>query len=415
MENLLYWIWLSLSCTPGSETFIKLLNSFSTPENIFSQDDTRIASVIGTRCSDYHTLIDRDLARAESVLEFCISKGVGILTYSDKRFPQSLREISNPPVLLYYRGVLPDFDTAMCISVVGTRSLSDYGRKNAFHVSRDLANAGATIVSGMAIGIDGVALAGALSAGAPTIAVIGSGIDVCYPHDHVVLAREIVKKGCVFTEYAPGTQPDRQNFPRRNRIISGLSPATLIVEGRERSGALITARCAKEQGRRVFAFPGNVGNKNSEATNLLIKNGAFLFTSADDVISALEKDFVGKLNPFKLTIGDNVNMNDALTKYRVSCVTPSDDVFKKPSRRKPEKTAPYAKKEETATAVDELPKIDGEVLSLYKKIPIDGDIDINSLMDSEHTFKDVMKGLLKLDMLKMVNMLPGDRVSRKLK
>ncbi len=424
MRKRLYWIWLSLCCTPGSDTFAKLLGKFSTPEEIYQQDSNSLASVISSKNADYNALLDKDTSRAEEILEFCSSKGVGILTYDDEKFPKSLKSISTPPVLLYYRGVLPDFSKNFCISIVGTRSLSDYGRKNAFSVARDLAMTGATIVSGMAIGIDGVALAGALSADCPTIAVIGSGIDVCYPSQHQFLAREIVKSGCVFTEYPPGTPPSGKNFPIRNRIISGLSVATLVIEGRERSGAIITARCAKEQGKRVFALPGNVGNSNSEASNLLIRNGAGLFTAATDIILALEKDFVGKLNPCKLSY-DKVDMFHYLTEYRVSCVAPSDSIFCPPrSKPKPISADKAGKKEENITipkdsipesTVETAPSVDAKTLALYKKIPISGEILVNSLIDETHSLKDVMQGLLKLEMLKFVTMLPGDRVSRKLK
>ena len=271
MNSLVYWIWLSLSCTPDTPTFSKLISSFDTPEEIYSASDREIRACVGSRASDCSRLVDKDLTRAEEIYNFCTSKGVGILTYSDDNFPISLKNIPTPPVLLYYRGILPDFSRGFRCAVVGTRSLSDYGRKNAFNLGFDLASAGATVVSGMAIGIDGVALAGALAAGGTTIAVIGSGIDVCYPAQHKKLAREIVKRGCVFTEYAPGTAPDKINFPRRNRLISGLCAVTVVVEGRERSGTLITARHAMSQERAVYAVPGNINDPGSQVTSLLLK------------------------------------------------------------------------------------------------------------------------------------------------
>ena len=274
MQDLIYWIWLSLACTPGSQTFASLLGKFDTAKEVYDADDAQIASVVTSRSRDYESLTNKSLEQAELVLDFCTSKNVGILTYADDRFPESLRDIPTPPVLLYYRGVLPDFSSLFSIAVVGTRRLTEYGKKNAFTIAYDLARSGATIVSGMAIGIDAVAHAGALAAGKTTVAVIGSGIDVCYPKEHRPLAREIVKTGCVFTEYPPGARPDGYNFPVRNRIISGLSKVVLVIEGKERSGALLTARHAKEQGRTVYAVPGNIGNPNSEVCNLLLKNGA---------------------------------------------------------------------------------------------------------------------------------------------
>ena len=230
--------------------------------------------------------------------------------------------------MLYYRGVLPDFSEKLAISIVGTRRLSEYGRKNAFNISFDLAAAGAVIVSGMAIGIDGVAMAAALSASGQTVAFLGSGIDVCYPAAHRRLAQQIVKNGCVFTEFHPGASPDRMNFPIRNRLVSGLSAATLVIEGREKSGALITARYAKEQNKALYALPGNVGSPHSELTNMLIRNGAASVTSADDIINDFEATSPGKLNPFVLRGLVRSNMNDVLRELEVSALTANDDAFK---------------------------------------------------------------------------------------
>ena len=245
MDNTVYWIWLSLALTIGSESFKRLIGRFDSARDVYDADETELRQLLGKRTKDLEAVCDKDLTRASEILEFCQSKSVGILTYSDDRYPEALRRIDNPPVLLYYRGILPDFNSECFVAVVGTRRLSDYGRKNAFEISRGLAEAGAVIVSGMALGIDGVAHAGALSGGKSTVAVIGSGIDVCYPPEHLTLARSIVKQGCIMTEYAPGTAPDGKNFPRRNRIISGISSSVVVIEGRMRSGSLITARCAR--------------------------------------------------------------------------------------------------------------------------------------------------------------------------
>jgi len=416
MNKLLYTIWLSLACTPGNETFSKLNSKFSTPDQIYEADADAIASCISSKSRDYNLLVDKDTAKAQKVLDFCTSKGVGILTYYDSLYPQSLKSIKNPPVLLYYRGKLPDFNSEFFVSVVGTRHLTDYGRKNTFSVAADLATAGAVIVSGMAIGIDGVAHAGALSSGKPTVAIIGSGIDVCYPPQHKRLAREIVKLGCVMTEYAPGTRPEKHNFPVRNRIISALSSATLVMEGRERSGALITARHATEQGRKVYAFPGNVGNRNSEATNLLIKNGAALFTSADDIVRDFEFKSGGKLNPFLLSASQHSDMTEVLRELAVACVAPSDDVFK-PSRHKKaiEPIKNSALEEKTSAEPEmsaEMMNFDKATLAIYKRIPIGSDCSVEDLVDEEHSLRSVMQGLLKLEISKFVTMLPGDRVKR---
>lgn len=426
MNELVYSVWLSLATTPGGESFGKLVSRFHTPENIYSADDGAIAAVIGSSSRDYKALVDKDLERAGEIVDFCTRKQVGILTYFDPRFPSSLKRIKNPPVLLYYRGKLPDFDGGVFISVVGTRRPTSYGRTNTFKIARDLALSGATVVSGMAVGIDGVALAGAISAGMPTVAVIGSGIDVCYPKSHVRLAREIVKLGCVMTEYAPGTQPDRHNFPTRNRIISGLSAATVVMEGSEKSGALITARRAKEQERAVYAFPGSVGNRNSEASNLLIKNGAKLITCADDVIRDFGECKPMLLNPFKLLDAPSVKIHDVLCEYKVSCVAVDDEVFalkrkrgEKSEKREASTTAEPVEKESNSEAdaakaeASVQSSFDKQTLELYKRIPIGDGCAIERLMCEGCGVREVMQGLLKLEIGGFVTMLPGERVKRK--
>ena len=417
MNDLLYTVWLSLACTPGSESFAKLLTKFDSPEAIYNAKSDAIASCITSKSRDYNSLTDKNLDRANFILDFCRSKHVAMLSYFERSFPSCLKEIKNPPVLLYYRGILTEFDREFAVAMVGTRHLSQYGRKNTFNVAHDLARSGAIIVSGMAIGIDGVALAGAISAGKPTVAVIGSGIDICYPSQHLRLAREIVKRGCVITEYAPGTRPERYNFPVRNRLISALSQATLVMEGGERSGSLITARHAKEQGRAVYAFPGNVGSDGSEASSLLIKNGAKLFTSADDILRDFEIRSRGKLDPFKLSSPISVDMNTVLRDLEVSCVAPNDTVFYSKPAKSVDKKANAAP--EIAAPVDDSLNEEGvsnsfspSILELYKKIPLGKDISVDELVDGEHSLRDVMQGLLSLEISRFVIMLPGDRVKR---
>ena len=420
MDELLYWIWLSTCCTPDTATFPSLLKKFKTAKEVFDATPFEVSLCLHPRSADKAKIKLRDLSEAEKILAFCQKHSVGIVTYADKEYPQSLREIKTPPVLLYYRGKLPDFNRGVRIAVVGTRSLSDYGRKNAFNIARDLAIAGATVVSGMACGIDGVAMAGALSADMPTIAVIGSGIDICYPPEHLKLARNIVKNGCVLTEYAPSVAPTKFSFPQRNRIISGLCSATLVIEGSERSGALITARRAKEQGRIVYALPGNVGSVNAQATNLLIKNGAKLATKAEDIIN----DFMigegdKKLNPFKLASSTPVNVFEVLKELSISCVAPSDDIFR-PSKTKREKAAapqPQAisqadVKEKEASAEMQFDK---KLLKIYKMIPIDRECSTDELVSDEFSSKEVMSALLKLEIGHFVTMLPGGRVKRNFK
>ena len=430
MNELIYWIWLSLSTTPDTRVFKRLISNFAGAKEIYEAELSEISPHIGSRSSDRTRLADKDLTRAGQILEFCEKNRVGIVTYPDERFPESLREIPSPPVLLYYRGTFPDFNKNFSVAMVGTRSISDYGRKMAFNVAYDLASAGTIIVSGMAMGIDGISHAGALAADGITVAVIGTGINVCYPEGHLKLAREIVKRGCVITEFPPGTKPSRTTFPKRNRLISGLTAATLVIEGKERSGSLITARHAIEQYKVVYALPGSVNEKNSQATNLLIKNGAMLFTCADDIIRDFKDVYPGVINPFKLPEKCPVNVMDALRRYGVIAVAPNDDIFHHSSDTQPSESAPSdsqkrhkassridkPKQAETVQAAGEPTEdsFDKDALAVYKKIPSSGDCAIESLVDENTDLRKVMRSLLKLEMGSFVEMLPGERVMRKL-
>lgn len=435
MERKIYEIWLSLACTPDTATFPRLIKKFDSAEEIYCADEWQIRKAVGSNSSDCARLNNKDLAVAEKIHKFCVTKGVGLLSYYDADFPAALRDIPTPPVLLYYRGQLPNFNEGFYCAIVGTRWLSDYGRINAFRIGYDMAKAEAIIVSGMATGIDGVATAGALAAGGRTVAILGSGIDVCYPPIHQPLAREIVKSGCVMTEYAPGTRPLKINFPRRNRIISGLSKITVVVEGREDSGSMITARHARAQGRPVYAFPGNVGNEGSQATNLLIKNGASLCTGVFDILHDFENTVKSGLNPFKVPEKRDVKMSEALSRYKVSAVTPSDDIFRVPYARKKSSaplTEPQQAAEHSASAAKKvaevssaeppsvdntpsLPTFDAELLRLYKKIPMDEECSVESLVDERADMRQVMKMLLKLEMSRFVVLIPGDKVKRNLR
>lgn len=213
------------------------------------------------------------------------SVGARLLTLGDTEYPRALRFIYGPPPYLFVRGqVLPE--DALAIAIVGARSASPYGLAAAEALSRDLAESGITVVSGLAVGIDGAAHRGALAAGGRTIAVLGCGIDVSYPPQHRRLAEEIARRGAVVSEFPLGSPPDSFHFPRRNRIVSGLSLGVVVVEAGERSGSLITARLAAEQGREVMAVPGAMGASRTRGTHRLLRDGAALVESGADVIEA---------------------------------------------------------------------------------------------------------------------------------
>jgi DNA processing protein len=223
----------------------------------------------------------------DAELERAAAAGVGLLTLDDAAYPRLLREIPGAPPLLYVRGALTTADD-WAVAVVGTRSPTAYGREAAFRVSGDLARAGVTLVSGLALGVDALAHEAALEAGGRTLAVLGCGVDQPYPERNRRLAARIIEQGALISDYPLGTLPAAANFPPRNRIISGLSRGVLVVEAGERSGALITVGFALEQGREVFALPGPIFSRQSAGCNRLIRDGAALARSAEDLLAELE-------------------------------------------------------------------------------------------------------------------------------
>ena len=229
----------------------------------------------------------RDETDLDALSDSIQQKDVQVLTLLDDNYPKLLRQIDQAPPVLYVRGTLLPADD-FAIAMVGTRRISDYGQQITRDTSLYLAGHGLTIVSGLARGVDALAHQSALQAGGRTIAVLGSGVDVIYPPEHRTLADAIIENGAIISDYPLGTQPEGVNFPPRNRIISGLSLATVVVEAGERSGALITADFAVEQGRDVFAVPGNILSPSSKGTNRLIQKGAFALVSPQDVLDLLE-------------------------------------------------------------------------------------------------------------------------------
>ncbi len=213
-------------------------------------------------------------------------RDMGIIEYGDKSYPSLLAEIKDPPKRLYYVGN-PELLNSRCVSVVGSRTTTTYGRNTAKAIGRTLSQRGACVVSGMAKGIDTCAHEGALEAGGKTIAVLGCGVDVCFPRENRILKAEIERHGLIVSEYPLGTEPHKWNFPRRNRIISGLSQMTVVVQARNRSGALITAELAAEQGRDVMAVPGNIDSQFNLGNNKLIREGVMPLISVEDVLEPL--------------------------------------------------------------------------------------------------------------------------------
>ncbi|MBI2941893.1 MAG: DNA-protecting protein DprA [Chloroflexi bacterium] len=287
MDERAYWVCLSQVSGIGPVRFQRLIAHFGTAAAVWKAAPVDLVRAGLDQRTAEAIIAQRASLDPDAVWSRIRQRGVEVLRLSDDAYPARLREIHDPPPVLYLRGSLLPSD-ALCVAVVGTRRNTTYGRQATEGLVADLCRNGVTIVSGLARGIDGIAHRAALRAGGRTIAVLGSGVDVIYPAEHTQLAREIVDHGALLSEYPVESAPEPGNFPARNRIISGLAPATLVIEAPEGSGALITSDFALEQGRDVFAVPGSIFARPSDGTNQLIQQGAKLVRCAQDVLDELQ-------------------------------------------------------------------------------------------------------------------------------
>ena len=270
-----------------------LIDAFGPPSEIFRADYDRLLHIAGLGQKRAGKIVSFDeWHKVERIMEECRLKGINLSYYGDGEYPELLSQITDPPTVIFYKGALNPEDK-YSISIVGSRRTTSYGRFVARYLSEGLSSMGFTIISGMARGIDSVSHTGALKKGGRTLAVLGSGIDVIYPPEGLDLYERIHRSGAVISELPLGTPPNRENFPRRNRIISGLSIGVIIVEASKGSGTLITARSALDQNREVFAVPGNINSPNSYGTNELLKSGAKLVTRPEDVVEELSHQLKG--------------------------------------------------------------------------------------------------------------------------
>lgn len=287
-EELALWIRLAQTPGVGPETARKLLAAFGLPEQIFSSSFSALDKVVSQRVA--HALLappsDVTLALIDKTLDWSAQAGNHVVTLADDGYPPALLDIPDPPLMLYAKGRLALLSAA-ALAVVGSRNATAQGIANASQFSQALSQAGLTIISGMALGIDAAAHQGGMCGAGSTVAVIGTGADIVYPARNRSLAHQIADTGCIVTEYPLGMPAIAANFPRRNRIISGLAHGVLVIEAALQSGSLITARMAGEQGRDVFAIPGSIHSPLSKGCHLLIKQGAKLVESAQDILEEL--------------------------------------------------------------------------------------------------------------------------------
>lgn len=293
---LIHWIWLATR--PGMNDRLKaeVAQCYGDAEDVFCAESyERLENLTEDALA---ALSDKDLHEADRILTRCIDKEIRILTYGDEAYPSKLKNISDPPMVLYYKGELPDFDHSPMIGVVGTRKASTYGLNMARRLGYQIAKCGGGVVSGGAYGIDGVAMKSALNAGGTVVGILGCGVDVVYPQSNRALFGEMERQGCLLSEFPPETPPLKWNFPKRNRIISGLSDGVLVVEAPERSGSLITARQASDQGRDVFVVPGNADVATCAGSNGLLRDGAQMVSTGWDILAEYQGVYPDRVRRF---------------------------------------------------------------------------------------------------------------------
>lgn len=392
-----YWIWLQKTLGTGN-SYDELLQYFGNPERLYeSGKKAWLESGLFSE-KTLEKLISSSPSETYHVIKACKDNGWHIVTYEDECYPALLRQIKNYPLVLYVYGDKEVLKTQFAIGIVGTRNATEYGSQAAMNLSYNLASAGAVIVSGGALGIDSCAHEGAIKAGGKTIAVLGNGLGSSYLRQNENLRDSIAQNGAVITELLPFTDPSRTTFPVRNRLISGISRGLLVVEAGEKSGSLITAGYAAEQGRDIFAVAGSIFSNGYNGTNNLIRDGAKSVFSANDILEVYAERF-----------SRYININTTAERLAET----EKQVYEKPAEIKEKK---IEKKEETKNAV--LPEIPDFLSDNAKKLVqfiSEEEKTADKLSDdSEMSISDVLSALTELEMFSVIEMHSGKRYTLKL-
>lgn len=369
MTDLKYWLWLTLSMKQNSRKITGLLERFESPLEVYRAQETDFHDIHLTH-AEKRQLCNKNLSAAETVMEQCRKRGVRIMTIDSPYYPQLLANIFDPPYVLYVKSrERMDLNRELAIVVVGTRDMTAYGREAAKEIAGGLARAGATVVSGMARGIDGAAMTAALNNGGKVVAVLGNGLDIVYPPEHAELMERTAENGMVLSEYPFGSPPYPAHFPVRNRIISGLSSGTVVIESPEAGGSLITANQALEQGRDVFSVPGDINRPYSDGTNELIRQGAHLVSSALDILTEYQEEYIHIFDNAVNNEHDIKNKRETLSQRNMSADSKTTEVL--PSLPSVDNAVYRALPPEEKAIVDALSLVPSHVDTLAEKTGLD--------------------------------------------
>lgn len=408
---LIHWIWLATRPELSDRQKLAALDAFGDPEELFYGEQASYAKIEGMTQAGAEALADKNLKQAQTILDSCVEKGIQICTFHDGAYPVRLKNIADPPVVLYYKGNLAGLDASPVIGVVGTRKASVYGLTTARKMGYQIAKCGGILVSGLAEGIDGSAMAGALTAGGEVIGVLGCGTDVVYPVKHRSLYRDTEQNGCLISEFPPETPPYKWNFPKRNRLISGLSNGVLVVEAPHGSGSLITARQAADQGRDVFVVPGNIDVVTFHGSNALLRDGAIAVSSGWDVVSEYAALYPGKIRQGG---EDSIFMSEQERPMAKVAQSPQQPVKRSLfDRKKEEKPVDNKGKKTYSDQQNILASLSPEEQQLLKPLE-NGAVLVDDLVaQSGLPTGKVLSMLTMLQIRGVVELLPGKRVALK--
>ena len=449
-NDVIYWIWLAEQCGYGSKYFTKLYSLYRDPEEVYNLENDEVMQL--DRRFSYNfkdRLCRRDLEKARAIYDYCKKYGIEVISFADERYPERLRLLEDPPVVLYSLGKFPDFNNKLCIGVVGTRKMSRYGRAAAYKFSYELSAMGVCVVSGLALGVDAVAACGALDGGEPTAQILGCGVSMVYPKAHSTLRGEVIKRGALISEYPPLEEPKKYYFPQRNRIISGISQGVFVAECRKESGAMITASMAMAQGKDLFAFPGSVGEPTAEGPNELLRRGAYAAISVEDILSHYTlffDDRNSKENTLKLkAVRERAcDVLDALKRYSIPDRCEENERI----NSAPLVGAKYDPKGAKSGAYDSLPRIeqlemaiddeptvndiaearesssaptstardyglDDKTATVFEAIPCKSPVSVDKIVCDGLSVQEVVTALTMLEIMGLVSSLPGGLYIRK--
>ena len=437
MKDIVYWIWLAEQSGYGSKYFTKLYTLYKSAVDVYNLENDEVMQLDKDIPYAYKDkLCQRDLTKARAIYEYCQAKGIEVLSFVDKRYPERLRLIPDPPIVLYCKGKVPNFNDDLCIGIVGTRKMSRYGRDGAYRFAFELSSVGVCVVSGLALGIDAIAACGALDGGTPTVQVLGCGVEIVYPKTHASLREEVIRNGALISEYPPLETPQKYYFPQRNRIISGISQGVFVAECRRASGAMITASVAINQGKDLFAYPGKVGEPTAEGPNELLRLGAYAALTSEDILERYplyfneynEKETEEKLKTARDGMCD---ASVSLAKYSIPDKCEENEKINTAPRLGATKGKAKEQELRASAAIEQKPKalieevssapiktakdygLDEKTAKVFDAIDCKKPMSVDKIICEGLSAQDVITALTMLEIMGLVSSLPGGLYIRK--